>query len=259
MSLSEFTPLQWSIGALVAVLVGFSKTGMPGVGILVVPLMASIFGARPSIGALLLLLIAADCFAVAWYKQHADWAVLRQLIPWVLVGMAVGGALLFIVGERSDQRDLLNPLIGWMVLLLLALQLLRGKLGDRLRPTSPAGTKMVGVVAGVSTTVSNAGGPVMAIYFTAAEMPKERFMGTSAWYFFILNCCKLPVFVALTLMIPAKPVITWQMAAFDAVLLPAVALGALSGRWALDRIPQKVFEATILVLAAVAAVNLVLK
>ncbi|RYG47062.1 sulfite exporter TauE/SafE family protein, partial [bacterium] len=41
------------LGALAALLAGFSKTGVPGSGILIVPMMAAIFGGRLSVGATL--------------------------------------------------------------------------------------------------------------------------------------------------------------------------------------------------------------
>ncbi|MBW7989526.1 MAG: hypothetical protein FVQ84_05855 [Planctomycetes bacterium] len=53
----------WIIVALCAIMVGISKTGIPGVSILVVPLMAIAIPARESVGVLLGILILADIFA----------------------------------------------------------------------------------------------------------------------------------------------------------------------------------------------------
>ena len=95
------TPEQWIIGIIAALIVGFSKTGMPGVGILMVPLMAVVFGGRLSVGATLPLLIFGDVFAVLFYHQHARWDKLRELIPWVLLGIAAGTALLWYTGTQG--------------------------------------------------------------------------------------------------------------------------------------------------------------
>ncbi|BCW98807.1 MAG: hypothetical protein KatS3mg024_1634 [Armatimonadota bacterium] len=73
MLIPSLTPLEWALALASAALVGFSKTGVPGTGILVVPLMAALFGGRQSVGTLLPMLIFADCFAVAWYRRHARW------------------------------------------------------------------------------------------------------------------------------------------------------------------------------------------
>ncbi|HEY0868751.1 MAG TPA: hypothetical protein VGE01_15325 [Fimbriimonas sp.] len=67
----QFEPWQIALGALSALIIGFSKTGVPGTGIIVVPLMAYAFGGRLSVGATLPMLVFADCFAVSFYRQHA--------------------------------------------------------------------------------------------------------------------------------------------------------------------------------------------
>src|SRR5450759_4487664 len=119
------TPEQWIIGIVAALVVGFSKTGLPGIGILVVPLMAVIFGGRLSVGATLPMLIFGDIFAVLWYRQHARWDKLLELIPWVLIGIAVGTALLWYTGVQGGTTDWLNIIIGVMVLAMLGLSLAR--------------------------------------------------------------------------------------------------------------------------------------
>jgi hypothetical protein len=53
--------------------VGFSKTGIAGLGMLIVPLMANVFAGKASAGALLPMLLFGDVFAVAWYRRHAQW------------------------------------------------------------------------------------------------------------------------------------------------------------------------------------------
>lgn len=253
----DLTIYQWILGALAAALTGFSKTGIPGTGILVVPVMAAIFGGRESVGALLPMLIFADLFALARYRQHAQWDKLWQLIPWVLAGFVIGALLLWKLADYEGSKDLLGPIIGVLVLGMLAVHLARAKLGDRLTPRSRTGAAATGVLAGFSTMVSNAAGPVMGIYLAAMGMSKNQFMGTFAWYFFIFNTTKLPVYIGITLMAPDKPIITASSLAFNAAMAPFIGLGALSGYWLLPRIPQRLFDEAILTLAAIAALKLI--
>jgi uncharacterized membrane protein YfcA len=107
---------QWAIGAGAAAFIGVSKTGVPGVGILVVPMLAYAFGGRPSVGIMLPMLIFADCFAVAWYRRHAQWDKLIKLLPWVVAGMVLGSTALWIVGEINTSKDILGIIIGILVL-----------------------------------------------------------------------------------------------------------------------------------------------
>ena len=249
-------PLQYLLGAIAALIIGFSKTGVPGAGILMVPLMALIFGPRLSLGATIPMLVLGDCFAVAFYRSYCRWDHLRKLAPWVICGLLFGTALLDYWLSHQSKRDYLGPLIGTMVLIMLGLSLLRGKLGDKMVPTSPEGRAVTGLVAGFSTMVSNAAGPVMAIYMTSTGMAKEQFMGTSAWYFFIFNLSKVPQLVLLTLRHPGLPMITGPTLLFNLEMFPVILVGAYFGRWFLPHIPQKPFNNTVLVLAALAAVTL---
>lgn len=250
------TETQWALGALAAFIIGLSKTGVPGVGILMVPLMAAVFGGRLSVGATLPMLIFADCFAVYFYRAHADVATLKKLAPWVVTGLLTGTAFLKIIGDQPKHKDPLNPVLGAIVLLMVLVTLLRKRLGDRLIPTSPAGTALTGVVAGFSTMVSNAAGPVMQIYVIAAGMSKEILMGTVAVYFFIFNLAKLPLQLWLTWDNPKQPLITVPTLEFNAVMLPVVFIGVMAGKKLLPAIPQRAFGDVILVLTAAAAIKL---
>jgi len=254
----ELEPWQWAIGAASALLIGFSKTGVPGSGILAVPMMALVFGGRLSVGATLPMLILADCFAVAFYRAHAEWHHLRKLGPYVVLGLAVGFAALYFLGVAKPERDVVSPVIGAIVLAMLGVSLLRGRLGERLVPTSKEGIAVTGALAGFTTMVSNAAGPVMQIYMVATGMQKRELMGTTAWYFFIFNLVKVPLLLALTLMLPSEPVITGGTVVFNFAMFPLIVVGALSGRALLPHIPQKLFNVAILTLTFVAAVRLLL-
>jgi uncharacterized protein len=250
------SPSQWILGALAALLIGISKTGVPGMGILVVPVMAQLFGGRLSVGTLLPMLLFADLFAISWYRSHVRWEKLRELLPPVAVGVVAGVVLLWKLGEAGGTKDWLNPIIGGMVLAMLGVHLLRQRFGKQLEPHSRGAAVYAGTLAGFSTTVSNAGGPIMSIYLTGLELPKEQLMGTTAWYFFLVNLSKLPLYLALTVLTPDKPILTLASLKFDLIVFPVIVLGVYSGKWLLPHLRQKQFDALVLVLATIAAVQL---
>lgn len=253
------TPEQWIVGIVAALTVGVTKTGIPGIGILIVPLMAIVFGGRLSVGATLPLLIFGDIFAVTWYRQHARWDNLRGLLPWVMIGIAVGTGLLWYTGTQGSRVDWLNVIIGVIVLVMMLISLARRYWGDKLVPSSSIGLVSTGVLAGFSTTVSNAAGPVMSIYLSGmVRLSKNEFMGTSAWYFFIFNLTKLPLYAFLTLVLPSKPMVSGTTLLFDLIMLPVIIIGAFLGKWLLPRISQSLFDNVVLVLAGVAALKLIL-
>ena len=254
----SLTPEQIIIGIVVALIVGVSKTGIPGIGILITPLMAIVFGGRLSVGATLPMLIFGDIFAVMWYRQHARWDHLRSLIPWVLVGIVIGTGLLWYTGSHGSQVDWLNVIIGVLVLFMLVVSLARQRWGARLVPPSKVGLASTGTLAGFSTTVSNAAGPIMSIYFTGMGLGKNEFMGTTAWYFFIFNLTKLPIYALLSVVLPAKPMVNTSTLIFDLAMLPVIIAGTYAGKWLLPRMRQDLFNNVVLVLAGATAIKLII-
>lgn len=249
--------LGWVILGSAAFIIGFSKTGLPGSGILAVPLIASVLGGRQSVGSALPLLILGDCFAVYFYRKQARFDHLLKLLPWVLGGFLIGCLALYQLGHLHLKADPLNPIIGVIVLLMLGLSQLRGSLGDKLVPTSPAGTGATGILAGFTTMVSNAAGPIMQIYLVATKMPKEELMGTSSLYFFTVNCLKVPFYLWLSVDNPGQTLWSPQSLTAVACVVPVLLMGAVLGKRLLPVIPQKVFTQIVLVLAAIGAVKLI--
>ena len=253
------TPEQWIIGILLSLIVGISKTALPGVGILVVPLMAMIFGGRLSVGATLPLLIFGDIIAVRWYHHHARWENLKGLIPWVMLGILVGTGVLWYTGTQGGRIDWLNIIIGGLVLVMLGIGLARQRWGDTLVPPSKVGAASTGILAGFATSVSNAAGPIMSIYMTSMlGMSKNEFIGTTAWYFLIFNLTKLPIYWFLSLVLPAKPMVNSTTLLFNLAMLPVIIVGAFIGKWLLPRIRQSNFTNIVMILAGAAALKLII-
>lgn len=249
---------QWLWGFFAAFMVGLSKTGIPGLGILVVPMLAYAFGGRASVGIMLPMLICGDCFAVLWYRQHARWDKIAKLYPYIFLGLAIGFVFLWKMDGGGKSKDILTPIIGWIVILMILIHVLRGKLGGRWAPTSKVGIAGTGTAAGFTTMVSNAAGPIMSIFMLAQKLDKNQFIGTFAWYFFTINLLKLPLYYLIGLIKPQAPMLTPHGLLFDAITIPVIILGAFVGKIILPKIPLKLFEDIVLVLAALAAIKLVI-
>ncbi|MCK5736312.1 MAG: sulfite exporter TauE/SafE family protein [Spirochaetaceae bacterium] len=244
--LPDYSTLQWWILAAVALFVGISKTGLPGIGIIIVPLLAMIFPSRMSTGLLLPILAMADVFAVAYYRRHADWKIILRLLPWALLGIGVGTIVV-----RYLNDEIMRPLIGSIILVLLVLNYFRQRFWTREDqiPSHWAFAAIMGLAAGLTTQLANAAGPIMVIYLLSMRLEKDKYIGTGAWYFLILNWLKIPLFIL-------DGRITIESVKADLVTLPLIAVGAFLGILILKKIPLKWFNIIIQVLAAATAVKL---
>jgi uncharacterized membrane protein YfcA len=227
-------------------MVGTTKTGMPGLGILIVPLMALVLPTRQSTGILLGILILADLFAIIYHRRNARWGHVLRLLPAALAGIVAGYFGLKFV---NDQQ--LKPIIGGIVLLMLAVNYWRTRVKgeDGPVPTQWWFAVALGFMAGITTMMANAAGPIMIIYLLAMRLPKVEFVGTSAWFFFVVNWLKVPFSANLDLM-------TIESVKLNLMMLPFIAIGAVMGIFLLKRIPQKAFNAIVQILAAAAAIKL---
>lgn len=241
---NEFTFLQMLTLIVSAVLIGINKTAIPGIGVLPVVLLTMAFPARLSTGLQLIMLAMTDLLAVAWYRRHADWKIVLRLLPWAFAGLALGSWTLRYVSDEA-----MRPLLGAIVLILAALNLLRARLAPEKIPSGSVVAAACGVTLGFTTQVANAAGPVAAIYFLAMKLPKEKYMGCSAWFFLIINWTKLPIFLR-------EGRITMEALKIDLVMIPFLLIGAALGILLLSKMPQKLFENIIQVLVVATAIKL---
>lgn len=242
-------PWAWTALGLAAVTIGISKTALPGGSILAIALFATVLPARTSTAAMLLLLIVGDAFALLAYRRHAHWPTMLRLAPAVVAGLLAGFAFLALAGDGIVRRA-----IGVILLLMIAVTLWRRRRQGGADAVAPAHGGMVlsgvyGTLGGFTTMVANAGGPVMSMYFLATRTPIQVFLGTSAWFFAIINLVKVPFLAGIGLFPPT-------VLLMDAVLAPFVVIGALAGLRLVRRMDQRLFDRIVIVLTVVGALYL---
>ncbi len=230
--------LSWELAALAAAaaLVGFSKTAVSGANTVSLAIFAAVLPARESVGVLLPVLIVGDTIAVLTYRRHAHWPTLLRLFPAVAAGVLVGTVFLFWADDQVVRTS-----IGAILLFMAGVTVWRRRAGEQDEPESQEGrrgrlkARSYGMLGGFTTMVANAGGPVMSLYLISAGFRKLGFLGTSAWFFLIVNVSKVPFSVGLGLIDPRSLML-------DAVLALFVLPGALIGKLCVDRIDQLLFE-----------------
>ncbi len=234
-------PWQWALGVFSAFVIGVAKTGAPGLGTLIAPLMVIVVGdARQATAWALPVLITADVFAVWYWRRQAEARQLFSLAPWVLAGI-VAGAFALGLPELAIRR-----MLGVIVFAMMLIYLKR-----RFRPAAVVhgNPAFYGLATGFSSTVANAAGPVMNLYLLSRNLPKEEFVATGAWFFLSLNLVKAPVYAY-------HGLYSRNSLTFDAMMIPVVLAGALTGRWVVRVMPQKLFEFLVIALTVVSCLLL---
>jgi len=251
----------WVLLLVGAVLIGFSKTAISGMSMVSVATFAALLPSRLSTGVVLVLLLVGDVVAVRSYHSHADWRALIRLVPAVVVGVVAG-----VVFIANVDDAVMRKAIGAVLVILVGLHVLM----RRRRPAAPSTAATTteataadgpvhtphraaawgyGSLSGFTTMVANAGGPAMSLYLLNARYSVLGFLGTTSWFFFVINMVKVPFSVGLHLITPA----TLHL---DLLLAPAVLAGAWLGRIVITRVPQQVFEVLVLVTAMLSGLNL---
>lgn len=234
--------------AAAALLTGLGKTGFGGLGMLAMWLLAEVFPPRESTGLILPILILADLFSVWWFRRHAVWRHVWGLLPPAVAGVILGWIIMPLIPAASFGR-----LIGAIILLMTFLMVLNKFLPAlrNLTLTHRGWLLPTGLLAGVTTMLANAAGPVATLYLLACRLPKLEFVGTAAVFFLAINLIKVPFSISLGLI--TSQTIWWSLGT-----LPFVFLGIQSGRWLLHRISQVWFEALLLLFTLAGGLRLVL-
>jgi uncharacterized protein len=243
----DLSPGQWLLALVAATGMGIGKAGLAGMSLVHVLIFAFLFGARDSTGVVLPMLLVGDVCAVTAFHQHARWDYVRRMLPPACVGVIVAAVFM-----RGLDDAVYKPIIGWIILVLTVLQV--AKMARPLWfgnvPHSRAFAWTIGLLAGMMTMLANAAGPIFAIYCVAIALPKFEIVGTSAWFFFIINMFKVPFSAGLGL-------IHTQTLLLNLVLVPAIVVGVLSGRGIVTHVPQRLFDGLLLAFAAIAALRLI--
>jgi uncharacterized membrane protein YfcA len=212
------------------VLMGLSKGGFSGLGLLSLPLMALIVSPVQAAAIMLPILIVQDVVTVWSYRREFDRRNLATLLPGMLLGVLAGYLL---AAKVSDAA------VGFAVGVISIGFALRRLLGGK-ATTAPvtkanysAGT-FWGVVCGFTSMIAHAGGPPFQIYVMPQRLPPAVFVGTGALFFALMNWIKVLPYFILGQFSP-------QNLTASAVLFPVAILSTLAGVWLVRRVPAERF------------------
>ncbi|PHI19968.1 hypothetical protein CEQ90_10485 [Lewinellaceae bacterium SD302] len=231
-----------------AFIMGLAKSGIKGLTMLAVPLLALNFGAKASTGLLVPILLAGDILAVIYYRRSANWKYVFRLIPAAVIGVVVA----VVVGDWVNERTF-QLIVSIVVLLSLGLIIYLERY-----PLDPKITQnrlpafIAGLAGGFTTMIGNVGGPVMNVFLLSMRLPKLEFLGTAAYFFLLINIVKFPFHYFIWNTVSARTLLQ------DLITFPVIAIGFFIGIQIVKRIPEREFRYLVIVVTAVVAVRLLL-
>ena len=240
------TNIDWILFYLCGILIGMSKTGISGTGLMIVPIMAAVFGGRPSVGIVLPMLIFADVFAVIYYHRHAKWRYIFLSLPWALLGIVI--ATIFGNEVNESQFNTILAIVILIGIVLMLIQDFKSLPHEKLDNWKFA--SILGISGGFTTMIGNAAGPIMSLYLLTMRLPKNVFIGTAAWFFLIINLSKVPFHIFIW------GTITSNTFLLNVAGFPAILVGVFVGIKLVKLIPEKIYRYFIIATTVISALLL---
>ena len=244
----SLSTLDWSLAIIASFLLGISKSGLKGIGIIIVTILALVFGSKASTGIIMPLLVVGDIFAIIYYRRHVQWKYLFKLLPWMVIGVLVG-----VFAGKDLPENIFKRGMAIIIFISVIIMFWWDYKKIKRIPTNYLFASTMGFSAGIATMIGNLAGAFANIYFLAMRMPKNHFIGTAAWLFFIVNLFKVPfhVFYWKTINVETIKV--------NLFLFPFVVIGLFLGVKLVAQIRDIDFRKLVLILTAIGAVFIFFK
>jgi hypothetical protein len=229
--------------------VGILRTSVGGgIGLVLTPVLGLLLPLPFVLGLTAALLSASDPIALRMYWGVWDARRVRLLLPGMLAGILLGGALL---GGLPDYW--LRKLIGATALVFAAAQ--AAALFGRWRLPAARGERLlaggVGLASGVASSVAHSGGIIMSPYLAGLGLSNAAVIGTGSALVTFSNTLKLATYGAIGF-------VTWRVLGLALLAVPGLYAGAWLGyrlnRW----LPRRWFALALLLIAGAGALRLLM-
>ncbi len=219
----------WVCATAASFLVGASKGGLQGVGVLSVPVMALATSPVVAAGILLPILVVSDWYGLWMFRKHYDMRNIKIMVAAGIIGILIGWATASITSD-----DLVKFVVGVIGLSYFVDGLLKGKRVIEAKPADLPRGFFWGTIAGFTSFVAHAGGPPYQMYVLPQKLDKMTYAGTATIVFAVINFLKLPPYWMLGQ-------INVNSLEVGAALTPIALVGALAGFNVTKFMPEKIF------------------
>ena len=185
--------LFWVFAAVATFVVGVSKGGIPGVGILAVPILAQVISPVVAAGLLLPLYVISDFYGLWLYRKDYDLWNIKIMVFAATIGIGIGWAT-----AHYNSDDLVKLVVGVVgIWYSVDLYIKSKKKEIEAKPADVPRGIFWGIIAGFTSFVAHAGGIPYQMYVLPQRLTKMKYAGTATIVFAIVNALKLPPYFLL--------------------------------------------------------------
>lgn len=180
-------PWFYAVAVPVVLLVGISKTGIPGLsGGMAVPLLSLVIAPAQAASIMLPVLCVIDLFGLRAFSGVYDRRNMPILLTGLLAGVVLGTLTFHVVNEQ-----VLRLIIG-LISVAFALNNLSGWTRNR-APTGASWPRGVcwSALSGYTSFLTHSGNAPLMAYLLPQRIEKRLYVGTTVWFFFASNYAKL--------------------------------------------------------------------
>ena len=241
--------LFYLVDGIAVIILGLSKGGFAGIGMISTPLLALVVGPIAAAGVIFPILIVQDFIAVTMYRRTFNRGILATMIPGAAVGVLLAFAFASILPAWSVEITL------GVVSLLFGLQQLKRQLGTAQAQRPIQGdTRLFGIMSGIgsgfTSMIAHAGTPPFQFYVMPKRLNRDMCVGTSVLFFAATNVMKAPAFIALGQLSVAQLKTTL-------ILLPLAVVSSWAGVRLVQMIDVRKFNTAITIILLGVSVTLV--
>lgn len=174
------------------IMLGLSKGGFSGVGMISTPLLALIMPPLEAAAILLPIILLQDVVSVWVYRRVWDPWNLKVLMPGAVIGV---GAAWLLAAYVSD--GVVRLVVGLIALGFVAYAFFRYMLPGETHPPRASHGVFWGTLSGFTTTLIQIGAPPYYAFVLPQRLPKMIYVGTTVMFFAAANVMKIAPYVAL--------------------------------------------------------------
>jgi uncharacterized protein len=222
-------PLFYAFAVPAVIMLGLSKGGFSGIGMVATPLLALVMPPLQAAAILLPIILLQDVLSCWVYRRIWDPWNLKVLLPGAVVGVA---AAWFFAAHVSE--GMIRLLVGVIALGFALNAWLRRKSVNQISKPKASHGVVWGGVAAFTSTLIQIGGPPYFAFVLPQRLEKLIFVGTTIWFFGLVNVMKVAPYFALG-QFSTESLLT------SALMIPVAVVSNIVGIWLVRRTPEALF------------------